>query len=126
MAFNTLTVPVFSPPAARKGRARAGTANNRRIRMWFFSFCCRGVLDLFLMAVDTQTGFGIEEVQAMGVDHQLDRVASAGPGPWVQPGQKVRSAGLCGLLMSFHPPFGDIGGAFDRPLGDWWWRVDRE
>src|ERR687898_368724 len=138
MAFNTLTVPVFSPPppssvpsvssvsapsssssspqAARRRMATAGTANNRRIRMWFFSFCCREVLGLFLMAVDTQTGFGIEEVQAMGVDHQLDRVASAGPGPWVQPGQKVRSAGLCGLLMSFHRLLADIGEQFDRPL----------
>src|ERR671912_1204996 len=126
MAFNTLTVPVSSPPpssapspvssvsapsssssspeAGRKRMATAGTANNRRIRMWFFSFCCRGLLDLLLVSVDTQTGVGIEEVQPMGVDHQLDRVALAGPGAPVQAGHGVRSAGPGGLLVPVPPP----------------------
>src|SRR5215204_5765958 len=138
MAFNTVTVPVSSPPppssvpsvssvsapsssssspqAARKRMATAGTANNRRIRMWFFSFCCRGLLDLLLVAVDTQTGVRIEEVQAVGVDHQLDRVASAGPAARVQAGQDVRSAGLGGLLMPLHRILAQIGHQFDRLL----------
>src|SRR4029450_1991795 len=113
MAFNTFTSPVFSPCSpppsspvpsawpppsssssphpAGKGMATAGTANNRRIRMEF-SFLLSWACGLLVLAVDPQPGIGVEEVQAMGVDHELDRLPLGGAGAGGQAGHEVRPA----------------------------------
>src|SRR3954468_9290614 len=103
-ALSRFTVPVFSPAdedessplddeesssspphAAPKSVSAISTTNHRRNRMFVIPLGL--VHPDCLCSIDPGSGVGIEEVQALRVDHQLDRLALAGTRARVEAGE---------------------------------------